>query len=1095
MIANKQVQIYSVGGNYFYNKEENKIHSEMLNEMNIIGALERFALYSALEEAEKKKYTFNSYEDIKNLYEMRWSKDFTDEEEKLFNSKKYIKRYFTGIEKKYNDRFEEIKLALKDNNDIYINANKLKEDKKKELDLVLKENNEVRKLNTTKLSKYDKISLFDSNLIRVMELEFNKLSKELLIVEITQHIIMDSIISKGFDWEKENGELEHYIFLVSSAGQVRKQKLVMISETKYKKIADILTAGLTLEIINSKENGGCNVNKYLAYLSLNSSSSEVWENFNIDECIVLNDFESEVIGTVDYIGTKEVEQTFDKLDTKGNKYFNENGKIVKEKRTVKALTEVERVPDMRVPIEHSDGCGWILPELSEVNFMCRLNWIKGLLTPCDYIKWIELFNEGNYKVTDIDDREWDLKEDNIKVIFFKSQFKMHKYYKNILNENGEIVKYGWDVYKDNFKGKNGWDITSSKVIRKACVANKCNEEPKNVKDFKQARFTYQMLQTLVNMKEDELKEFTNPIKDLVGKAYVNRKTQLNLLGATKTNKKLTNFQNALMLYPALLKDEHVKEELSTKITALKNDAREGKFSIKGSAYTFIIPDVFAWMQNIFLGQENPCGLLEDGQVYCNIFKEENELLVNRSPHCYAEHAVRKNFTGSIKYQDKEVLLSDWFITNGVYTSSHDLITKLIQNDNDGDKSLVIKGSLVAIADREMKAMNVVPLYYEMEKADAEVINEDSIIKSLKSAFKFGNIGTYSNKLTKIWNSEERDVKTAKILCALNNFFIDGAKTNYCPEVFSSVKEEVKEFKIDQRTILLQRVEALKAEQKLEKQKILFTIIGKEAKKAKRTELNELYKEGIVNLKIKLNFENTIKVAEKKEDILKTDMSYKIKTSDKDKLPYFFKYAKNMKTSEVEEMNDSTVNKACKLIDEIPQGTYNFGEDKFNSHYLANNFKISTTTEVAVAIIEKYKILNNQMKSYFAQAKEDDSEKDGVKIAIAARVYATIRNDFEVFVKELGIDIVDATDIVVRNIYRNNPGCKKAFLFDVLGDIILTNIQKNIKVKTPRKSAKKGFLFCSVCGKEVKRESNRQKMCKECAKELIKAKDKKRKSKK
>lgn len=1062
---NKQVQIYSVGGNYFYNEEENKIYNEILNAMNIVSALVRFTLYNSLEPKEQK-FKYNSYEEIKAIYEMRYRKDFTEEERKKYNTKKYVKRYFTNIEKKYYEKLEEIKIELKANNKTYIDAIAIKEAKEKELKILLKANNEVRTLNTEKLSKYDKISLFDSNLIRVMGLKTNKLSKELLIVEISQYAIMDSLIEKGFDWKNKNGKLEHYIFLTSSAGQIRKQKIVMIKELVHEKIKDSITNGLTLEIINEK--GGCNVNKYLAYLSLNESATDVWEGFDINRCIVLDDFESEVTGVVDYIGTKEVEKYFDKLDEKGNKCFDDEGKVIKEKRTVKALLPVER-KQMSIKIPHSDGCGWILPELSKVSFMCRLPWMKGLLTPCNYLKWIELFNDNNYKVTDIYGKEWDLKKDNIKIIFFKSQFKMWRYYSS------------WNDYKTQFKNNN-------------CVANKCNEEPKCIRNFRQARFNYQMAQTLVGMTDDELKEFIDPVKDLVAKAYIDRNTQLKLLGATKTNKKSTNFQKALMLYPALLKDRYVIEELSDKITAIKDDARECKFDIDG-CYTFLLPDIFAWMEFIFKGNKNPQGLLEDGQIYCNIFKEEKKLLVERPPHLFFEHAPRINYTGYREYNGQQVLISDWFITNGVYTSSHDLITKILQNDSDGDHGLVIKGSLVEIAKREIRAMDIVPLYYEMEKAEAQIINSNSIIKSLKSAFKFGNIGNYSNKLTKIWNSEKKDIETAAMLTALNNFYIDGAKTNYCPEVYSSVKEELEEYKIEQRTLLLQQLENLKINQKQEKEKILSEVVGKEEKKIKRAELNVKYGEEISTLKSKLTIENRIKVVNEKEKIVKADMSHKIKISNKAKLPYFFKYAKKMRTNEVEDINDSTVNKACKLIDKIPQGKYNFGTERFNWHYLANNFKITIESENAIAIIEKYEILNNQIKSYYARAKEDDSDDDNVKVAIASRVYTTIRNDFEEFIKGLDVNIIDATDIVVRYIYKNKRTCKKAFLFDVLGDIILQNIEGNIKKRTSNKQAKKGYLFCSCCGKEVKRESNRQSMCKECSAKLIKAKDRIRKSKK
>ena len=45
----------------------------------------------------------------------------------------------------------------------------------------------------------------------------------------------------------------------------------------------------------------------------------------------------------------------------------------------------------------------------------------------------------------------------------------------------------------------------------------------------------------------------------------------------------------------------------------------------------------------------------------------------------------------------------WFVTNAIYTSSHDLITKILMLDVDGDKLLVISDkTIIDIAKRNMK---------------------------------------------------------------------------------------------------------------------------------------------------------------------------------------------------------------------------------------------------------------------------------------------------------------------------------------------------------------------------------------------------------
>lgn len=68
-------------------------------------------------------------------------------------------------------------------------------------------------------------------------------------------------------------------------------------------------------------------------------------------------------------------------------------------------------------------------------------------------------------------------------------------------------------------------------------------------------------------------------------------------------------------------------------------------------------------------------------------------------------------------------------------------------------------------------VGVVPLYYEMIKAEAQELNSDNMYVALTSAYK-ANIGIISNEITKIWNNEKPNVDAVKWLCMYNNFVID-----------------------------------------------------------------------------------------------------------------------------------------------------------------------------------------------------------------------------------------------------------------------------------------------------------------------------------
>ena len=94
------------------------------------------------------------------------------------------------------------------------------------------------------------------------------------------------------------------------------------------------------------------------------------------------------------------------------------------------------------------------------------------------------------------------------------------------------------------------------------------------------------------------------------------------------------------------------------------DAKSGKIKLKNKRL-FAIPDLYACCQRWFLHEEHPEGLLPNGTVACKIFRKYDKADILRSPHLFVEHGVR-----NISH-DQEVY--DWFTTNGIYTSCHDLI--------------------------------------------------------------------------------------------------------------------------------------------------------------------------------------------------------------------------------------------------------------------------------------------------------------------------------------------------------------------------------------------------------------------------------------
>lgn len=665
MALSKQIHVYSLDTSCFYNYREMEVHNRM-----------------------------------SQLYILR-----SQVEKHIANMEKILKRSYDSDIDHRIDR-------LKDMVSIYNNM--LKHDKKRlyeELEYTRLLGG-VRNLRKETLIDRNIISVFESSLTRTMKLEVGKLSNNLIIVQTYYFDVIEDIIKNGFYYGNEK-----YIVLTASAGQIRTKKTVFIKESKWKEHHNTITCGLSIEEINEK--GGVNINKYLAYLALANSATDVWEGFDITKSIVVNDFETLVDGEVDFVDEK-------------------NYTVTRQK--------------MKVPIPHMDGCGIMLPinNRNKKDYACmvRLPWVKGLLVPFDYVsfikqKRIEMSDSTIGIIKDVKGVEHDIIKEDIRYIFTASQWKMHKYY-------------------------SSWDEYIKKFIEYGCEACRCNVEEMLIPN---AKINYQMLQTLTDMTHEELKDIAAKTVDDINKLGSDRETMLKILGATKENQNKNYLQQALMIYPELLCDTYSREVLKQVKKSLVKDALAGKLFIDGK-YTFLIPDLYAFCEWLFLGIETPDGLLKDGEVYCNMYKDGEKLDVLRSPHLYREHPVRKNVIDDEK--------AKWFITKGVYTSSHDIISKMLQFDNDGDKGLVCREkTLVNVAERNMRG--IVPLYYDMKKAPSVQVNKDEIYNGLKLAYTGGNIGIYSNDISKIWNSDNVDLDVIKLLCCENNFVIDYAKTLYKPE--------------------------------------------------------------------------------------------------------------------------------------------------------------------------------------------------------------------------------------------------------------------------------------------------------------------------
>lgn len=656
--------------------------------------------------------------------------------------------------------------------------------------------------------QFRNIAIFESDLTRCFGCKDMEHSDDIVSVVTYYTPIFESIIHHGFDYRDK-----HYVFFTAGAGQTRCKKSTFVSEDKLNENFNRLFCGLTREDVNNQ--GGMNTNKYLAYTSLCQTNSEIWRDFDIDRAIVVDDIEYQIPNQeIRYIYTESPEDkvelatlkeklqkiTDELREIKNNKQNKPKGykrpkeEIAHEKqlraRKNAVLSDIENlrskyhqstVIKMDVTIPFTDGFGVSLKKIQ--SSMVRLPFVKGLMAYCPrraFQDWCSEHDITVHKITDIYGKSHSIID--VDYIFTKSQFKMYKYFNNELDENCNIIRTGWEVYKDNFK-------------KYGCDACRCNVE-RGVK--LNAKTNYQVLQTLTTeMTDDDIHSLASYDINCLNGIGRNVQCMLNVLGANeKKNDNLNWLQKSLLLYPEMLKDFYVKTLLKNTKDSMIKKFRSGKFNINGS-YVFAIPDPLACLQWWFtdMDKENldAFGFVQEGHVSCNLFADKEELDCLRSPHLDHAHCIRKN---QLRECDKK-----WLKSNGVYLSMKDTMSKVLMYDNDGDKLLLHNNkTIIKCAKQFQSKYGMIPNYYDMPKANPELLTNTTLFEGIVNAYHHGNIGTPSNEITKVWMTlnpsstidEINDaIEVISLRCADVNFTIDYAKTLYKPEIPKSILQKYK----------------------------------------------------------------------------------------------------------------------------------------------------------------------------------------------------------------------------------------------------------------------------------------------------------------
>lgn len=649
--------------------------------------------------------------------------------------------------------------------------NKIRNDKSIGQDELLKEikrNKEIRSIDKKYLYRKDgseneiyQIPLFESDVVRLalkergIERADFQLLDEIIYMEIFHNDIMWQILRDGIMIADKK-----YILFSATTGQVRNATVTLLREDFYKRNEGALLVSLTKESINA--NGGMNVGKFLSYTSLPLSSSVLPEKvIDIDKCILVKGLETIVTGHVKYVDIQK----------------NENG----QHYVADVPKEYVEKP---VPVEHTDGAGMFIPGELPSSCQIRSGYFKGALFPFDFRLFAKEIAH-NTIIPDAYGDSVDIEEQDIRFVFTTSQLKMWKQYSS------------WEDYKKAFKNNE--------------IKLSINSYANPAKDT--VTFAYQYLQTLPY--GCDIKKLCTPAKDDIIRLhkdieYVKEvlgysddsETELNdisdnedtednesidIEGAVTDNMQTDNKEvkkscnsliaEALNIYPQLINDPYIEAKIRQLVKSRRKSYRAGKIPL-GGYYSYAAPDMYAFCEYLFCGESNPEGLVPKDHVYNKYFDEKESvehLVCLRSPHL-----------SRYEYGKRDLIKTDecreWFkyMESDTVVSCHDLLSKTLQMDWDGDEILVSDDAELY---KLLENLPDVPLYYEMQQAEPQQITNETIYDTLVKGFDNNVIGDSSNAITKLWNTPEATKDNpvpyddaVNVFCAYSNYAIDYPKT-------------------------------------------------------------------------------------------------------------------------------------------------------------------------------------------------------------------------------------------------------------------------------------------------------------------------------
>jgi hypothetical protein len=190
-----------------------------------------------------------------------------------------------------------------------------------------------------------------------------------------------------------------------------------------------------------------------------------------------------------------------------------------------------------------------------------------------------------------------------------------------------------------------------------------------------------------------------------------------------------------------------------------------------------------------------------------------------------------------------------------------------------------------------------------------------------------------------------------------------------------------------------------------------------------------------------------------EPVIPKHIDEHVKRYTRCKVPHFFIYAKDKKKSQVEEINDSVVNRLEAIIPNSRISDKESSKGKFNYKHLMRDPNVKETQIVVNAYNELYR------KHRYAFSLVKDISQ-----------FAHIRNQALISLTEATGDLVLACDMLIHYLFDTLKSNRQKVFWLCFADVVLRNLQQNLDET----------IYCSNCGKRFKKDVNNQKLCEECA---------------